>query len=385
MESQLEKLSLTEPSTETPLKFTFTEYTIKTKSCDDLSLSLPFPSELQSLIALNTLSDQISIDSTKLLSFFEPNNTINFLSNDYIHSSIILKAILAFLGSINVENDFTQITDESSIPPISEEQFVENSINYFSYIEKNKSLIFSLLKLKDFFLFVNALDFIGVKLPKDSVLYKSMKTLIMTHDKIMIIVAPSNNFWIKSEQVNINGVNYDKKLNNYSNIFFNTQFVKKFMEKIGKHPRCYLGLISSMTHKNLKSTFDSLKMECDFPSEVPLFDQVHHINTNDTGKGKPTFVRSMELIKNGLKIYKQEEFGEGNIVILESEEDKINNTKDNSLPMSLFSEQYLMYDKTDENRKKMDKCQDDVITYLETLLENCTEDIREYLHNHPLK
>ena len=69
-------------------------------------------------------------------------------------------------------------------------------------------------------------------------------------------------------------------------------------------------------------------MECDFPNEVPLFDQVHHINTNDTGKGKPTFVRSMELIKNGLKIYKQEEFGEGNIVILESEEDKINNTKD---------------------------------------------------------
>lgn len=370
---------------QTETKFNLKEYTIKTKTCEEHIIYLPFPGELQQLISLNTISNQIILDSNKLLSFFGTDNDIDFLSNDFIHSSIILKAICAFLGSINQENDITQITDDYVSPP-EDDQYIENAKNYFSYIEKNKHIIFSSFKLKDFFLFIDALSFIGISIPKDpeNNLYQSIKDQAMMRDQIAVIVAPSNNFWFKSEQININGINYDKKLNNFSNIFFNTKFVNKFLDKVANHRRCYFGLINSMCHKNLKSTFDSLKTECNkFPSEVALFDQLNHQNIAENPKGKPVFVRSMEGIKGGFKMLKHEEFTDNNILILESEPDKINDTKDNSVKMNLFSEQYLSYSKAEKER--IEQSQDEIIEYVLKLLEECTDDIRDYLSNHHLE
>ena len=55
----------------------------------------------------------------------------------------------------------------------------------------------------------------------------------MEKNKILILIAPSNNFWVKSEKDTINGQNYDIKLNNYDNgknrIFYNKKFIKKFL------------------------------------------------------------------------------------------------------------------------------------------------------------
>ena len=382
----MENLSLTDKEKrKEDIKFNLKEYTIKTKTCEEHTIFLPFPGELKELISLNTISNRISLDSNKLVSFFGTNNDIDFLNNDFIHSSIILKAICAFLGSINQENDIADITDDY-VSPLEDEQYLENSKNYFSYIEKNKNIIFSSFKLKDFFLLIDALLFIGISIPKEqgNILYQSIKAQAMMRDQIAIIVAPSNNFWIKSEQVNINGINYDKKLNNFSNIFFNVKFVNKFLDKIANHPRCYLGLINSMNHKNLKSTFDSLKTECNkFPSEVALFDQLNHLNIEENPKAKPIFVRSIEGIKGGLKVLKHEEFTDNNILILESEPDKINDTKDNSVSMNLFSEQYLSYSQAE--KEKIEQSQDEIIEYILKLLEECTDDIRDYLNNHHLE
>ena len=137
----MENLSLTDKEKrKEDIKFNLKEYTIKTKTCEEHTIFLPFPGELKELISLNTISNRISLDSNKLVSFFGTNNDIDFLNNDFIHSSIILKAICAFLGSINQENDIADITDDY-VSPLEDEQYLENSKNYFSYIEKNKNII----------------------------------------------------------------------------------------------------------------------------------------------------------------------------------------------------------------------------------------------------
>lgn len=139
-----------------------------------------------------------------------------------------------------------------------------------------------------------------------------------------------------------------------------------------------------MNHKNLKSTFDSLKTECNkFPSEVALFDQLNHLNIEENPKAKPIFVRSIEGIKRGLKLLKHDEFTDNNILILESEPEKINDTKDNSVSMNLFSEQYLKYSQAE--KEKIEQSQDEIIEYILKLLEECTDDIRDYLNNHHLE
>ena len=73
----------------------------------------------------------------------------------------------------------------------------------------------------------------------------------MNKDKIYIIIAPSDNFWIKSDKNVIGNVQYNQKLNNITNVFYNKDFIDNFFNKIIKHPRCNFGFISSMFHKNI--------------------------------------------------------------------------------------------------------------------------------------
>ena len=73
-------------------------------------------------------------------------------------------------------------------------------------------------------------------------------------------------------------------------------------------------------------------------------------------------------------------FDNENIIILESEEDKIGeDTKWNSLKMNVFNQQYLEFN--EKQQLAIDLQGDKVIDYVFNLLENCTDDIREYLHN----
>lgn len=379
MDTQLESLSLEEP-----IKFHIETYTVETKTGQDFQIDLPLPSELNELISRNIQKEQILVEMNKLLSIHKPKKIIDLTSNDKVENIIILKSICAFLGSINSCNDFSQITGEDSLSTINDSQFIENCPNFFSYIERNKPWLFFEFKMKDFDVFIDALINIGIKVLKNTLLYETMRNYIMARNKIMIIIAPSNNFWIKSERVTIGGKNYDKKINNYQNIFFNLPFVKKFIQKIINHPRCYLGFINSMMHKNLRGTIDALKVELsDFPSEFALFDQTIHINTNPNPKEKPVFVRDMTKITHVLKnVCKKTEFSESNILILESEADKINNTKDNTVIMNLFSEQYLEY--SNEEKELFSKKQDEIIEYVEKLLNECSNDIREYIVANPL-
>jgi len=65
------------------------------------------------------------------------------------------------------------------------------------------------------------LDELGIKIKKEdnNILYKIIKESFLSMEKnnILILLAPSNNFWIKSEKKTINDHNYDIKLNQYNN------------------------------------------------------------------------------------------------------------------------------------------------------------------------
>ena len=74
----------------------------------------------------------------------------------------------------------------------------------------------------------------------------------MNQDRICIIISVSENFWIKSDKSIINGIFNDNKLIKYSYLFFNKNFIEKFILKIIHYPRCYFCLFHSMTFKNLK-------------------------------------------------------------------------------------------------------------------------------------
>ena len=118
----------------------------------------------------------------------------------------------------------------------------------------------------------------------------------------------------------------------------------------------------------------------------------------DPEKKKSSFFRDMQKIKEHLKKEKNtdnnkkkdnseeinfENFDEKNIIILESEPDKMSDdTKSNSIFVNLFSEEYL--EKNEQEREAIDIDGNKVINYLYILLENCTDDIRDYIHRNKI-
>ena len=71
-------------------------------------------------------------------------------------------------------------------------------------------------------------------------------------------------------------------------------------------------------------------------------------------------------------------FSEKNIIILESEKDKMGeSTKFNSFFMNIFNEHYLKYN--EKQQEAIDLEGEKAINYIIDLLENCTDDVRGYL------
>ena len=174
------------------------------------------------------------------------------------------------------------------------------------------------------------------------------------------------------------------------------------MKKIAKHPRCCFGIISSMTYRNLKNCWDGLEKqftnEC--PKNVIFIEQNDHEKIQlDPKSKKLSFFRSMKKIIEHLSAEKKKElkkknyddesennfqcFNEKNILIVESEEDKIGeDNKNNSIFVSVFSEKYL---ESDEQKKlAIDLEGDKSIKYIYKLLETCNDDIREYINRNKI-
>ena len=173
-------------------------------------------------------------------------------------------------------------------------------------------------------LLLKSLDELGICIPKDrkNILYSIIRDFFLSLEKILILITPSQNFWIKSEKNIINQTNYDKKLNNYTNIFYNHKFIKNFFSIISKHPRCEFGLLCSMKQQNLQNCWEGLKIFSNINYKLdPIFiDQESH--EIDPEQPKNNFLRSMKKIIEYLKKRKNTNFNESNIIILESEKKK---------------------------------------------------------------
>ena len=381
-------------------------------------IDLPTPESLEKLCSPPMIKDLVAFDLQKFKSFFEEqkeentDNVISVLNLDKISSiknGDILPFVIIFIGGINSTTDIYTYFDETVKNP-SEECYVDNSFSYLEYLNsfidylKNSENIS--IAINQMELLFNALDELGVKIHRNdkNVLYRNIKDSFfsMEKNKILVILAPSNNFWIKSPKSTINEQNYDIKLNNYNNIFYHKKFIKKFLEKVTKHPRCVFGLICSMSFKNLKNCWDGLEKQFSelCPKKVIFFDQKDHEEIMiDPNKKKPQFFRKMQKILEHLKKDKEqnnknkdkdqeggdnvEYFNEKNIIILESEEDKMEDTKNNSVYVNLFSEEYLEKDKQGQEAEDING--DRAINYIKKLLENCCDDIRDYISKHKIK
>ena len=77
-------------------------------------------------------------------------------------------------------------------------------------------------------------------------------------------------------------------------------------------------------------------------------------------------------------------FDENNILILESEKDKMaDSTRNNTIFLNVFNEEYLQKD--EKGKKATDLDVDKFIDYLVKLLNDCGEDIRSYIKQNPFQ
>lgn len=354
---------------------------------------LPTYESLQKLCDPKLIKDFINFDLEKYKSNFteiidnnssEKKALLNLDNISLIKDSNIIPYILIFLGGINSINSIYDFFGDSALMP-NEECYIDNNSNYLEYInkiidylkneEKNENIIFN---FRDFEPLLDILDKLGISIPKNdkNILYRNLKDSIcsMEKNKILVLIAPSNNFWIKSDKISIKNQNYDRKLNNHKNIYYNIKFIQSFFEKVVKHVRCKFGLISSMLNKNIKTCYDGLKIISNQKELVEpiIIDQECHDKIDEK-----TFYRNMKKIINYLKGNKYDNFDEKNILIIDSEKDKVLDTKNNSIILNLFNEEYIEFE--EDKKNLIDNKGDKAIKYIVDLLENCNDDIRSYI------
>ena len=87
----------------------------------------------------------------------------------------------------------------------------------------------------------------------------------------------------------------------------------------------------------------------------------------------------MNKIIQYLKNNEYNYFDERNIIIIEGKQDKIGeDTKDNSIVINFYNKEYI--ESYEENKELLNKRSDKVIKYIKDLLENCDDDIRNYIN-----
>lgn len=395
----------------TKKRFNFTpdlkEYIIRSRISEDKKYFLPTPENLLELFNLIVIQGQIEYDIEKYKSFFKIENEENILDLTNIQTILnnkILNSILFFLGAINFENDIYEFDsveeeeEEEIKSPVLVENLFENSQNYMQYLQNNINLLTRNIAFMDIDLTIKSLEEIGLKILQENnnTLYRQIKDKVMSlpENKILVLITPSNNFYVKTEKNSINGINYDFKINNITKLFLNNEFIMEFIKKISNHPRCHFGLLSSMIQKNLKTANSGMSTMFNtiYPRHISLIDQRSHDGIDLDKKGVvPKFFRNLELILKHVKTKdKLYCFNKTNVLIIESKdfkvkgEEKPDSTKLNTLNVSVIDEELLR--KPNAERKKIIKEKGEkLINYVYDLLENCPNDVRDYLVNHPFE
>ena len=348
-------------------KVTICKFNVITKSETLSNLSLPTFESLKIIknfpFDLNLLSQYYRTDS----------NTIDFSSLN-IEDINIVKAFLKMFGLSDIkENQLETLKD--------------NDYNNFLNEELSKQVADSLqiLKLRRIFeTFINQFGYID-----NNNFLNELKNSIFSLNQILILISVSNILWIKEEEKIINKTDYDVELNRFNFIFFNKDFIENKLVRLYKHPRCELGFLSSMVDKNINLCVSSLETKFKYfktSFKDSYVNQSYHDNltSKDDKNAKPIFKRNMKRILVKFKKYR-----ENNIVILEAEKDKIyegdenqeKSTKYNSIILNIFEKEHFY--KSSDQKIKLDKEVERNIDYLLNLLNNCEDDVREYLLKNP--
>ena len=373
----------------------------------DFECELPTPETLQKLCEPQIVKNRLNFDFKKYSSFFE-GDKLHLDKVESLKDKEKTKFLLMFIGYINSNQDIYCLYDQE-VNAYEEKRFIDNVQNYSIYLDYCIDYLKLINKcfnsITDLETFLKILSEVGINIEnqeKNDLYLKIKQDLFLSNgkNKILILLAPSNNFWIKSEKSSINEINYDKKLNNYTNIFYNKNFIKKFMQQVVANPRCHFGLISSMAYRNLKACWDALeKLDNDInglcPKNIVYIDQnLHGSIVQDEKSKKKAFYRDMNKIVEYLKKNKGKNkdseqdntgyFDENNILILESEKDKMeDSTRNNTIFLNVFNEEYLQKD--EKGKKATDLDVDKFIDYLVKLLNDCGEDIRSYIKQNPFQ
>ena len=217
IEDKMNKLTLNEkPSRRFKFSPDLKEYLIKSKiSSDEKKYYLPTPKNLNTLFQLNVVKNQCFFDLEKYKSFVKIENDENVLDFSEVHhiqNSKILNSVLFFLGAINLENDIYDFDDEEEEEnelraPIPEENLYENSDNYTQYLQNNLPILTRDIAFIDLDELIKSLEEIGMRIVVDNknTLYRQIKDNVMSspENKIMVLITPSNNFYVKTEKNSI--------------------------------------------------------------------------------------------------------------------------------------------------------------------------------------
>ena len=203
--------------------------------------------------------------------------------------------------------------------------------------------------------------------------------------QILILVAGNGIFWVKSKSPKLGNFENDfSRKNEKEFIYLNKSFIISFINKIVKLKKTRFGIISSRRLTNIKSILDEIrKLIPSLPEYTDIVGQKFHDSSYVTKLKPNNFKRDINKIIE----CKHNKFDEKKILIIESEQTKIGNTKDNSIVLKyLFSEENLI--KSENNSlilESIKKEQEYLINYLLNLIASKPDDIREYLKKYPFE
>ena len=214
---------------------------------------------------------------------------------------------------------------------------------------------------------------------------------ILNKDKIFLIFSGSDLLWYKTKKSIESDIKFDFLFQKCKYIYFNKKFIKEFYIRILKHPRCVPGFISSMNINNCQTLIQEMYKSCEIKKEEQIKDLIYlgkkcHDIVN-TKKYNPDTTTEFKRNMGNMAYCINKHFNTKNkfykMLILESDPEKMSDsTKPYSIICPIFNEDYII---KKETREEVDLKGENLIKFLEKLLNNCTENINSYLESKNLK
>lgn len=371
---------------------------------EKLKLKSPFSKErditLPTLESLSKLNHFFPLKSSEKIATMS--DVVSILEKNSL-SELVLETAIILVGGINSANEEFYLNyiknNNSNSEKLSyiDDEVHNNCSIYENYIKNNISTIMSGFKILEFNQLIEVLEKAGFKTNTEVTenILLLLKKLVYQNDKILVIICGNNFSWFKSERKSLGHTLYDANYNKFQYLYYNKSFLDKAFLKFLSHPRVELGFVSSMMYKNLikiilslKKSFSQYLDKANFDEEnefnkkavqenkkLWLFHQDHH-----TKKPKSNLTDKDEFFRSFSKMANISNYNETNILILESEEDKVNETS-STIENTIYLPYYIdeNFFKNNVDNSKIDE--DFINKLINDVIDKCDDDIRKNIHN----